>query len=113
MAELTKEQKARMLKRMMAIRRFEESVKQLYGAGEIVGAIHLYIGQEAIAAGAGSSRHTGHFLASYDRQCCALFMKTACLSRRSEAPLSLPVVSGRIAVDCTSTGIERATDESI
>lgn len=51
MARLTKEQKARMLKRMIAIRRFEESVKQLYRAGEIVGAIHLYIGQEAIAVG--------------------------------------------------------------
>lgn len=52
MAELTKERKARMLKRMVAIRRFEESVKQLYGAGEIIGAIHLYIGQEAVAVGA-------------------------------------------------------------
>jgi len=52
MAEVTKEQKARMLERMLAIRRFEERVKQLYRAGEIVGAIHLYIGQEAVAVGA-------------------------------------------------------------
>ena len=44
-------QKARMLKRMLAIRRFEERVKELYRSGEISGAIHLYIGQEAIAVG--------------------------------------------------------------
>ncbi|GAG30588.1 unnamed protein product, partial [marine sediment metagenome] len=49
--KVTKERKARMLGRMIAIRRFEESVKQLYRAGEITGAIHLYIGQEAVAVG--------------------------------------------------------------
>ncbi len=37
---------------MLGIRRFEESVKELYRAGDIVGAIHLYIGQEAVAVGA-------------------------------------------------------------
>ena len=42
----------RMYRAMLSIRRFEERVKQLYRAGEIVGAIHLYIGQEAIAVGA-------------------------------------------------------------
>ncbi|MFH0965426.1 MAG: thiamine pyrophosphate-dependent dehydrogenase E1 component subunit alpha [Planctomycetota bacterium] len=50
-AEATKEAKVRMLTRMLTIRRFEERVKELYHAGEIVGAIHLYIGQEAIAVG--------------------------------------------------------------
>ena len=56
-------------KRMLLIRRFEERVKLLYRAGEITGAIHLYIGQEAIAAGVCSelkdsdyvfSTHRGH-----------------------------------------------------
>ncbi len=51
MVDVTRERKIRMLKRMVAIRRFEESVKQLYQIGEIVGAIHLYIGQEAVAVG--------------------------------------------------------------
>ncbi|NLF17020.1 MAG: thiamine pyrophosphate-dependent dehydrogenase E1 component subunit alpha [Lentisphaerae bacterium] len=41
-----------MLRRMVTIRRFEEEVKRLYRAGEITGAIHLYIGQEAVAVGA-------------------------------------------------------------
>ena len=39
MAKVTDEQKTRMLKRMVTIRRFEERVKQLYRAGEITGAI--------------------------------------------------------------------------
>ena len=56
-------------RRMLLIRRFEERVKQLYQAGEISGAIHLYIGQEAIAVGVCSelkdsdyvfSTHRGH-----------------------------------------------------
>ena len=54
---------------MLLIRRFEERVKQLYRGGEIAGAIHLYIGQEAIAVGVCSqlndtdcvfSTHRGH-----------------------------------------------------
>jgi pyruvate dehydrogenase E1 component alpha subunit len=54
---------------MLLIRRFEQRVKQLYQAGEITGAIHLYIGQEAIATGVCSelkdsdyvfSTHRGH-----------------------------------------------------
>ena len=36
---------------MLLIRRFEEKVKELYHDGRIVGAIHLYIGQEAVAVG--------------------------------------------------------------
>ena len=51
MAQITKEKKLQMLKRMVTIRRFEERVKQLYRAGEITGAIHLYIGEEAVAVG--------------------------------------------------------------
>ncbi len=56
-------------RRMLTIRRFEERVKQLYRAGEIFGAIHLYIGEEAIAVGVCSqlrdsdrvfSTHRGH-----------------------------------------------------
>ena len=48
---LTNEKKIDMLAQMTRIRRFEERVKQLYNEGLIPGAIHLYIGQEAIAVG--------------------------------------------------------------
>jgi len=41
-----------MLRRMWRIRRFEEQVVQLVERGEIVGAAHSYIGEEAVAVGA-------------------------------------------------------------
>ena len=41
-----------MLRRMVRIRRLEEQVLQLVERGEIVGAAHSYIGQEAVAVGA-------------------------------------------------------------
>jgi len=78
---MNKEQKQLALKyyrSMLTIRRFEERIKQLYRAGEFVGAIHLYIGQEAIAVGLCSQlsdkdyvfsthRGHGHYLAkTYD-----------------------------------------------
>ncbi|MGH8679257.1 MAG: pyruvate dehydrogenase (acetyl-transferring) E1 component subunit alpha [Burkholderiales bacterium] len=37
---------------MVRIRRFEEKCAELYGAGKIRGFLHLYIGEEAVAAGA-------------------------------------------------------------
>jgi TPP-dependent pyruvate/acetoin dehydrogenase alpha subunit len=41
-----------MLRRMLRIRRFEEAVIDLVQRGEIVGAAHSYIGEEAVAVGA-------------------------------------------------------------
>jgi pyruvate dehydrogenase E1 component alpha subunit len=40
------------LHQMVRIRRFEEKSAELYSAGKIRGFLHLYIGEEAIAAGA-------------------------------------------------------------
>jgi pyruvate dehydrogenase E1 component alpha subunit len=42
----------RLLSEMVRIRRFEEKCAELYSAGKIRGFLHLYIGEEAIAAGA-------------------------------------------------------------
>ncbi|MCI0439206.1 MAG: thiamine pyrophosphate-dependent dehydrogenase E1 component subunit alpha [Chloroflexi bacterium] len=42
----------RMLRRMMLIRRFDETVKELVQRAELVGAAHCYIGEEAVAVGA-------------------------------------------------------------
>ena len=41
-----------LLRQMMLIRRFEEKAAEMYARGRIAGFLHLYIGQEAIAAGA-------------------------------------------------------------
>jgi len=42
----------RLLWQMLRIRRFEEKCAELYSAGSIRGFLHLYIGEEAVAAGA-------------------------------------------------------------
>jgi len=39
------------LREMMLIRRFEETCAEVYSAGKIRGFLHLYVGEEAIAAG--------------------------------------------------------------
>lgn len=51
MVKLNKEESLKIYKEMLLIRRFEEKAGQLYGMGLIAGFCHLYIGQEAIAAG--------------------------------------------------------------
>lgn len=66
---LDREQKIKMLKDMMIIRKFEDVIKRLYKEGLIEGAIHCYIGEEAVAVGACAallrydyifSTHRGH-----------------------------------------------------
>jgi pyruvate dehydrogenase E1 component alpha subunit len=49
---MTGEHSLRLLHEMMRIRRFEEKCAELYSAGKIRGFLHLYIGEEAVAAGA-------------------------------------------------------------
>ena len=41
-----------MLRRMMLIRKFDETVKDLVQSAELVGMAHCYIGEEAVAVGA-------------------------------------------------------------
>ena len=51
LANLTKEQIVTSYLRMLSVRRLEEKIGQLYSMGKIRGFCHLYIGQEAVAAG--------------------------------------------------------------
>jgi acetoin:2,6-dichlorophenolindophenol oxidoreductase subunit alpha len=71
---LNKENSLALLRTMWLIRAFEEKVSALYAAREIVGLLHLGIGQEAVAAGAcsvlrpedyvfGGHRSHGHAIA--------------------------------------------------
>ncbi|HTT10377.1 MAG TPA: pyruvate dehydrogenase (acetyl-transferring) E1 component subunit alpha, partial [Burkholderiaceae bacterium] len=48
----TRDDARALLWQMVRIRRFEEKCAELYSAGKIRGFMHLYIGEEAIAAGA-------------------------------------------------------------
>jgi pyruvate dehydrogenase E1 component alpha subunit len=51
-ARLSVDEARMLLRQMLRIRRFEEACAELYGQGKIRGFLHLYIGEEAIAAGA-------------------------------------------------------------
>ena len=64
--------------RMTLMREFDERVQQLFLQGKITGAIHVYCGEEAVAAGVcahlrdadyitGTHRSHGHALAKGDR----------------------------------------------
>ncbi|MDH5264482.1 MAG: thiamine pyrophosphate-dependent enzyme, partial [Betaproteobacteria bacterium] len=46
-----RENSVKLLKDMLRIRRLEEKCAELYGEGKIRGFLHLYIGEEAVAAG--------------------------------------------------------------
>ena len=48
---LSREEALARLRQMVRIRRFEEKCAELYSAGKIRGFLHLYIGEEAVAAG--------------------------------------------------------------
>lgn len=64
--KITKETYLSWYKLMLRIRRFEEKAAQLYGQQKIRGFLHLYIGQEAIAAGMDSAlRPTDAIITAY------------------------------------------------
>jgi pyruvate dehydrogenase E1 component alpha subunit len=50
-ADLTRDAALDLLRTMVLIRRFEEKCAEMYSAGKIRGFLHLYIGEEAVAAG--------------------------------------------------------------
>lgn len=57
----------RLYRTMYRIRRFEEWVEALFRAGKIPGFVHLYIGQEAVAAGVLDHYRDGDYLTSTHR----------------------------------------------
>ena len=55
------------LRTMVRIRRFEETLADLHRSGELVGVVHLSIGQEATAVGICSSLRAGDQITSTHR----------------------------------------------
>lgn len=66
-AELSPSQVRSAYRVMRAIRAFEERLHAEYATGEIPGAVHLYAGQEAIAAGVCAHLHPDDYIASTHR----------------------------------------------
>src|SRR3954453_15622543 len=53
-ASLDRDEALELYRRIVLIRRFEETVQALFLRGEVHGTTHLYVGQEAVAVGVGS-----------------------------------------------------------
>jgi TPP-dependent pyruvate/acetoin dehydrogenase alpha subunit len=53
--------------RMKRIRRFEETAEELYHRGTVVGLLHLYVGEEAVAVGACMALKDSDFITSTHR----------------------------------------------
>lgn len=65
-AKLTGEEKCDLYRTILGIRRFEERSLQAYNQGKIGGFLHLYIGQEAVAAGVVSLMEANdHIITAY------------------------------------------------
>ena len=56
-----------MYETMLKIRHFEDRVKDLFAAGEIPGNVHLYLGEEAVAAGACAALEPDDYITSTHR----------------------------------------------
>ena len=56
-----------MYRTMVTIRAFEERVKDLYARGRIPGLAHLYIGEEAVAAGVCADLRVDDYITSTHR----------------------------------------------
>ncbi len=64
--KLTPEDKIRLLREMLRIRRFEQAALKQYNGGKIGGFLHLYIGQESVAVGTVSLMgHNDHVITAY------------------------------------------------
>jgi len=66
-SELTKEKKIEILKKMIAIRKFENQTEQFIIRGKIHGTCHLYSGEEAVAVGAVSAIEKDDYISSTHR----------------------------------------------
>jgi pyruvate dehydrogenase E1 component alpha subunit len=64
---LGKEKLAEIYRRMLKIRRFEETLSKLWAEGFIPGLIHLYIGEEAVAVGACANLQKEDYITSTHR----------------------------------------------
>ncbi len=64
---MEKKMQLRLYEKMYQIRRFEETARDVVYKGEIPGAVHLYIGEEAIATGACAAINPDDYITSTHR----------------------------------------------
>jgi TPP-dependent pyruvate/acetoin dehydrogenase alpha subunit len=87
-----------MYSRMRRIRRFEETAEELYYRGTVVGLLHLYIGEEAVATGACLALNQDDYITSTHRGHGHLLAKGGDSSRL------LAELCGRVTGYCRGKG---------
>ena len=65
--KLTRKKRLWFFETMYTIRKFEEAVRELFSLGLIRGSTHVYIGEEAVAAGACGTLNTDDYIVSTHR----------------------------------------------
>ncbi|MBU6205006.1 MAG: pyruvate dehydrogenase (acetyl-transferring) E1 component subunit alpha [Bacteroidetes bacterium] len=84
-AKVSKESYLFWYETMLRIRRFEEKAGQLYGMQKIRGFCHLYIGQEAVAAGTITAlKHEDPIITAYRDHGLAIARGTSCNAAMAE-----------------------------
>ncbi|MBI2843446.1 MAG: hypothetical protein HYX78_08610 [Armatimonadetes bacterium] len=92
------EGKLALLEMMLLIRHFEETVEQLYTEGRVAGPLHLYIGEEAVAAGVISCLEKEDLITSTHRGHGHL------LAKRGDVNLMMAELLGRASGYCKGKG---------
>lgn len=78
---LTREEIVGLYRMMYLIRRFEETAIEYFKKGNVIGNMHMYIGEEAVAAGVIKNLHTDDYVASTHRCDGHLIAKGANINR--------------------------------
>lgn len=93
-----KERLLQMYHTMRRIRRFEETAEELYRRGTVVGLLHLYIGEEAVATGACLALNDADYITSTHRGHGHL------LAKGGDSKRLLAELCGRVTGYCRGKG---------
>ncbi|MBI1987171.1 MAG: thiamine pyrophosphate-dependent dehydrogenase E1 component subunit alpha [Nitrospinae bacterium] len=96
--ELDREQRVGLLKTMLTIRNFELKLAELFAAGKVPGFVHLYAGQEAVAAGVCANLRRDDYITSTHRG------HGHCIAKGGDLRRMMAELYGRAAGYCKGKG---------
>ena len=96
--ELSNGQLIEMYRTMVTIRRFEEMVGELFAAAKLRGAVHLYIGEEAVATGACATLRPDDYITSTHRG------HGHCIAKGGQLTRMMAEIYGRATGYCKGKG---------
>ncbi len=96
--ELDNERLIELYRTMVTIRRFEERVAELFTAGRLHGAVHLYIGEEAVATGACAALRPDDYITSTHRG------HGHCIAKGGRLEKMMAEIFGRVSGYCKGKG---------